>query len=65
MCGMSYYIIGFRHEGYRYHWDEKRQAFYSPVTQRETKKMLYPCDQLEWCSQWKYDEEEEMDYGIL
>ena len=59
MCGLSYYIIGFRHDGWHYQWDPKRNAFYCPVTRIETPKLLYPCDQLQWCSSWKEQEEED------
>ena len=51
--GISYYIIGFRHKGYNYYWNEDINAFYNPVTKIVTKKLLYPCTNLQWASEWK------------
>lgn len=51
--GIGYYIIGFRHKGYNYYWNEDINAFYNPVTKIVTKKLLYPCGNLQWASEFK------------
>ena len=56
--GISYYIIGFRHKGYNYYWNEDIKAYYNPVTKIVTKKLLYPCTNLQWASEWKVIEPE-------
>ena len=56
--GMGYYIVGFRHKGYNYYWDEDIKAYYNSVTKIVTKKLLYPCTNLQWASEWKVTEAE-------
>ena len=51
--GIGYYIIGFKHKGYNYYWNEDINAFYNPVTKIVTKKLLYPCSNLQWASEFK------------
>lgn len=54
--GLSYYIIGFTFEGYRYQWRDDLNGFYCNVTQRVYKKVPEGACNLEWISRYRLNE---------
>ncbi len=58
MCGLSYYLITFKYEGFIYAWNEKLECYYSAITQKEFKKPPAGAtwDGSCWISQWRCDD---------
>ena len=58
MCRLSYYLISFNYEGFRYVWSDELESYYSVVSKKEFKKPPAGAswDDACWISQWRCDD---------
>ena len=63
MCGLGYYLIGFKHEGHKYTYieTEEQQGYKNLTTGVIVPRVLYPCSELEWISERRYNKMKEGD----
>ena len=60
MCGLSYYLISFNYEGFRYVWSDELECYYSVVSKKEFKKPPAGAswDDACWISKWRMDNDD-------
>ena len=59
MCGLSYYLITFKYEGFIYSWRTDLECYYSNITQKKFNKPPEGAtwDDSCWVSQWRYEDD--------
>lgn len=60
MCGLSYYLISFKYEGFTYFWTDEYECYFNFTTQKEFKKPPVGAtwDDSCWISKWRMDDDD-------
>ena len=59
MCGMSYYLMSFVYEGFRYTWDEVLKCYYNHITKKKLQKppVGFSANTADWVSMFHEDDD--------